>query len=159
MDECACHWYVGRSIHPNDCHLKLADAFTAMTYGKANGLLEYGRAPEVLAFTELNWNPYFWAVMIPPLGRFAKLAQALVIGSKVLLSGGKPPLPILGVSKKCPHTKQWLTYSCSGLSNRSSWKTLRVRKLANPLRCCRKHCVYIQNIQKIFHGHQSIVTW
>ncbi|KAJ9612035.1 hypothetical protein H2200_003630 [Cladophialophora chaetospira] len=72
------------------------DVFTAITYGKSYGLLEHGRDPEMLAFTEANWNPYFWAVMVPLLGRLVKIRQRLLILAKVLLSGGKAPLPILG---------------------------------------------------------------
>ena len=70
-----------------------------MTYGKPYGLLEHGRDPEMLAFAEANWNPYFWVATIPYLGKVLRLFQGLRMALKMLPKRGKPPIPILGVSE------------------------------------------------------------
>ena len=74
------------------------DAFTAMAYGERYGLLEQGCSPEMESFVDGNWNPYTWVVTLSvSLGRIEKLYQVGKIITFVILSGGKPPLPILGV--------------------------------------------------------------
>lgn len=109
IDEWTTVFAIGRALLTSLSHFKmrlcaglmlsLADAFTAVTYGKAYGLLERGRAPEMTPFVDINWNPYTWAVMMH-CGALARLYQNASVTLKVILSGGKPPVPILGVSRR-----------------------------------------------------------
>jgi hypothetical protein len=74
------------------------DAFTAYTYGERYGLLEQGSASDMLKFTEAHWSPYTWMVMLGPwTGILAKWYEFACVFAGVVLSGGKPPLPIMPV--------------------------------------------------------------
>ncbi|KAL9112102.1 MAG: hypothetical protein Q9227_003479 [Pyrenula ochraceoflavens] len=76
------------------------DIISAAFYGKRYGHLDRGNAPEMLEFTEAGWSTYFWVAMLPPLGKLARLSNMMKIMAKVILSGGKPPLPIFAWTKQ-----------------------------------------------------------
>ena len=75
------------------------DLLTAIIYGRSYGLIDKGDEEyhRTLKLTESNWKTYYWCAMLPPLGKIIKLVKMAVVASGVMMSGGRPPIPILGV--------------------------------------------------------------